>query len=286
MAELSRVYEVEAVWPGSATEATSTAAAAAASNTDMVVAIGGDGMVHHVAQGLVNTETALAIIPAGTTNVVARLLDLPSRQTRAARVVSRTPVIDNIGTVKLTLRRGTTETDHYVVFACGFGLDAEVVQVADADPYRKYRFGSLHYARSAIAVGLKRFPSRRPHLKIDTGNDYEGVAALVQFREVYSYFGKVGLRFNENPPNPMSLLVVENLKRRRIPRIFGSAVAHRNLDNVKGFSVVEHVETIEVESDPPVSVQADGENLGLVDGGTATWQPASLKVVRAPSSSG
>ena len=285
MAELSRVYDVEAMWPGSASESTAVAADAAAAGVHMVVAIGGDGMVHHVAQGLVDTATTLAVIPAGTTNVVARLLDMPSRQTKAAKLVARTPIIDRVGTVKLALRRGTTQTEHHVVFACGFGLDAEVVQVADSDPYRKYRFGSLHYARSAIGVGLKSFPSRRAHLQIDAGEDYEGVAALIQFREVYSFFGKVGLRFNDNRPDPMSLLVVETLKRRRVPRIFLSAVTHRDLDNVTGFSVVESLDRIEVDADPPVAVQADGENLGLVDGGTATWEPSSLKVVRGSNSS-
>ncbi len=55
----------------SGTHATQTAHQAASEKYDAVFAIGGDGTVGQVASGLVNTETALAVLPAGTTNVWA-----------------------------------------------------------------------------------------------------------------------------------------------------------------------------------------------------------------------
>ncbi|HCB02006.1 MAG TPA: hypothetical protein DEP19_06450 [Anaerolineae bacterium] len=55
----------------SGTHAIQTAHQAAQENYDAVFAIGGDGTVGQVASGLVNTETALAVLPAGTTNVWA-----------------------------------------------------------------------------------------------------------------------------------------------------------------------------------------------------------------------
>ncbi len=287
MAELSRVYDVEAMWPGSATEATQDARSAAESGADIVVATGGDGMVHHVAQGLIGTDAAMAIIPAGTTNVVARLLGIPARQTRAARFIARSPNIEKVSTVELELHRGTTTTSHHVIFACGFGIDAEVVQVADADPYRKYRFGSLHYARSAIGVGLRTFPSREPHITFKTeSRTVDVTAALIQFRTIYTYFGKIGLRFRDDGPNPMSALILDRLKRRRIPSVFASALLHRDLAKIPGFDVIDQISEFELTADPAVAVQADGENLGLVDGARGRWIPDSLKVLRAPSSSG
>ena len=89
MAVLSSDHETEAMWPSSATEATEMARSAAADGFDVIVAMGGDGMVHHVAQGVVGTASSLGIVPAGTTNVVARLLGVPSRHAKAARLVSR-----------------------------------------------------------------------------------------------------------------------------------------------------------------------------------------------------
>ncbi|GAB1470525.1 diacylglycerol kinase family lipid kinase [Chloroflexota bacterium] len=55
----------------SGTHAVQTAHQAAQENYDAVFAIGGDGTVGQVASGLVHTETALGVIPAGTVNVWA-----------------------------------------------------------------------------------------------------------------------------------------------------------------------------------------------------------------------
>jgi diacylglycerol kinase family enzyme len=55
----------------SGTHGTYAARQAAAERYDAVFAIGGDGTVGHVTGGLIDTETALAVIPAGSTNVWA-----------------------------------------------------------------------------------------------------------------------------------------------------------------------------------------------------------------------
>ncbi len=55
----------------SGTHATQTAHQAASEKYDAVFAIGGDGTVGQVASGLINSETALGVLPAGTTNVWA-----------------------------------------------------------------------------------------------------------------------------------------------------------------------------------------------------------------------
>jgi len=280
MAELARTHEVEAQWPGSATEATEVARTAVADGAKVVVAMGGDGMVHHVAQALVGSDAALGIIPAGTTNVVARLFAIPARPARAAKLIGRDPEPTSMGTARMTLRRGATETAHHALFACGFGLDAEVVRVADSDPYRKYRFGSLHYARSAFSVGFRSYPSVRPHVDFRAeGHEARGTTALVQFRDVYTYFGKIALRFGDDRPEPMSALILDRLKRRRIPTIFFSALGHRDLDKIDGFALWPNIKHLELEADPEVPAQADGESLGLVDGGSVEWAPDSIRVI-------
>lgn len=283
MAALAANHEVEALWPGSAADATAASIQAVADDASIVVAMGGDGMVHHVAQGLIGTDTALGVIPTGTTNVVARLFDIPAKHTKAVKLIGEDPLRRRIGTAQLTLDRGATETVHNAVFACGLGLDAEVVRVADEDPYRKYHFGSLHYGRSALGVGFKRFPSVKPHVTFTT-HDREamGTTALVQFREVYTYFGKIALRFNDDPPDPMSVLVLDRLRRRRIPRIFFGALFHRDLDAIPGFDVWRDLEQLSFRADPPVAAQADGEGLGLADGGTVEWAPDSLALIVGP----
>lgn len=280
MAHLAARHEVDALWPGSAADATAAAVQAVEEGATTVVAMGGDGMVHHVAQGLIGSDTALGIIPTGTTNVVARLFEIPTRPGKAVRLITTGPKPTSIGTVRLTLERRDTSTIHNAIFACGLGLDAEVVRLADADPYRKYRFGSLHYARSALGVGLRGFPSVRPHVTVTAG-DEEAMAtsALVQFREVYTYFGKIPLRLDDTPPADMSVLIMDRLKRRRIPKILFSVLTRRDLDRLSGFAVWTGLKSLSFEADPPVAVQADGEGLGLADGGLIEWIPDSLRII-------
>lgn len=284
MAELASSHEAEALWPGSATEATAAAIQAVEDGASTVVAMGGDGMVHHVAQGLIGTEAALGIVPTGTTNVVARLFQIPSKHTKAARLIARRPEPIRAGTARMTLDRGDTETVHNAVFACGLGLDAEVVRIADQDPYRKYRFGSLHYARSALGVGFRSYASVKPHVTFTAGeHEMLGTTALIQFRDIYTYFGRIALRINDDEPDPMSVLVLERLKRRRIPSIFFSALMHRDLGSIAGFEIWPNRKSLDFEAHPPVPAQADGEGLGLVDGGTIEWEPDSLLLLSGAS---
>lgn len=281
MAILSKSNDqVDAEWPPTVAATTEAAAAAAQSGAAVVVAMGGDGMVHHVSQGLVGTDTALGVIPVGTTNVVARLLGIPKRVSRAARIIAGARGHRLLGTTRLTLGRGATETVHHALFACGFGMDAMVVDRANADPYRKYRFGSLHYARTAVGVGLLKFPSVRPHLEVRAGSRRARASSVqVQFREIYTYFGLVPLKISPDPPSPMTLLVLERLRRRRIPQIAYSLLARRPLDDLPEIEVWEGVDSLALEAEPPVAAQADGESLGLVDSATVEWVPDSLRVI-------
>ena len=64
-------WSIEIAETLSGTHATQTAHQAAAEKYDAVFAIGGDGTVGQVASGLLDSDTALAVLPAGTTNVWA-----------------------------------------------------------------------------------------------------------------------------------------------------------------------------------------------------------------------
>jgi len=90
---------------------------AAKSGADIVCAVGGDGSVHEAAAGLIGTETALAIIPAGSGNGLARHLRIPMDAESA---------IDLINDPKFEAIDTATANGKPFVAACGFGMDARV----------------------------------------------------------------------------------------------------------------------------------------------------------------
>ncbi len=281
MAILNQHFEVDAVWPGSGPASSEAAREAVAAGAAVVIAMGGDGMVHHVAQGLIGTEVALGLIPVGTTNVISRILHIPSNPSKAARLVvdNRDPV--PIGTVELKLTRGTVVSTHHSLFACGLGLDADVVVEADKDPYKKYRFGSLHYATTAFRIALSSFPKKAADIQVMSEDRTADVSAvLLQFRDVYTYFGKLALAISKNKPDPITALLVEGVKRRRVPTIAARVFTRRDLGELREMEAWESVNQLSAVAAKPVAAQADGESLGMVDRADARWVPDSIRVVQ------
>lgn len=117
--------------------------AKAASNTavDVVSAIGGDGTVNEIARAIVHTNTALAIIPAGSGNGLARHLHIPMDPRGAIQVLNEC----NIHPMDYGLI-----DDHPFFCTCGMGFDAFISQKFAAAGRR----GPLTYIENVLANGL------------------------------------------------------------------------------------------------------------------------------------
>ena len=117
--------------------------AKAASNTavDIVCAIGGDGTVNETARAIVHTNTALAIIPAGSGNGLARHLHIPMDPRGAIQVLNEC----NIHPMDYGLI-----DDHPFFCTCGMGFDAFISQKFAAAGRR----GPLTYIENVLANGL------------------------------------------------------------------------------------------------------------------------------------
>ena len=73
--------------------------------------------------------------------------------------------------------------------------------------------------------------------------------------------------------------MVERLKRRQVPTVATRVLARRDLDAVDGFELWEGVDRLSAVADPPISSQADGESLGMIDAAEIEWMPDTLRIV-------
>ncbi|HEX7071551.1 MAG TPA: YegS/Rv2252/BmrU family lipid kinase, partial [Rhodothermales bacterium] len=136
------------------------AARSEASNADVVVAVGGDGTVHHVGKGVVESggPTALAVIPAGTGNDFARAVGMKRGVDRAINTLLHGAVVScDYGRIGGTAADGTFST--IFLNAVGIGFDA---YVAARRLKRKPLPGVLGYALSAVRElpGWEPVPAR------------------------------------------------------------------------------------------------------------------------------
>lgn len=105
---------------------------------DLLFAWGGDGTVQRCVDAVAGRDVALAVIPAGTSNLLATALGIPDDLEDAVAV--------GLHGARRTLDTGRANGEHFAVVA-GAGLDALLVRDADSD--LKSRLGRAAYLLSA-----------------------------------------------------------------------------------------------------------------------------------------
>ncbi|MBR6456308.1 MAG: diacylglycerol kinase family lipid kinase [Prevotella sp.] len=121
------------------------AAEAQREGVDIVVAIGGDGTVNEVARAIVDSKTALGIVPCGSGNGLARHLMLPMNAKKAIEIINRCEIHElDYGIIN----------GHPFFCTCGMGFDAFVSQkFAEAG-----KRGPITYVENVLREGLKYKP--------------------------------------------------------------------------------------------------------------------------------
>jgi diacylglycerol kinase family enzyme len=142
---------------------------AIADRVDVVLAAGGDGTVRAVAEALRGTDVAVALLPAGTGNLLARNLDmiLTHLADSVDLAFGGTERRIDMGVIELDRPDGSTEEHAFLVMA-GFGLDAKMI--ANARPELKKRVGWLAYV-DAIARALRDTDRVRMRVRVDGGEE-------------------------------------------------------------------------------------------------------------------
>ena len=115
---------------------------------ELVVVWGGDGMVQRCVDTLAGSGVPVAIIPAGTANLLAHNLGIPEDLAEAVRI--------GFHGTRRQLDLGKLNGEHFAVMA-GVGFDADMI--ADADRDAKNRLGRLAYVKAGFRhIGTEATP--------------------------------------------------------------------------------------------------------------------------------
>jgi len=158
--------------------AATRAALAEATVPPIVVAVGGDGTVREAAEALIGSEVPLAIIPAGTGNVLAGAIGIRGVRSGLDAIRHGRPRTIDLGRARWTPVDGEATT-HERIFAvaCGMGLDARIMAAAEHEWKRRMRFGA--YVGAAVREVL-RLETARFRIEADGETiELEGYVAMV-----------------------------------------------------------------------------------------------------------
>lgn len=144
----SAEWQVEAEATKSAEHTMELAKQAATEKKDAVFAVGGDGTIGNVVNGLIGSETALGVLPAGTANVWSIELGLPPfALTRPWVLRKNASVLARSPTHRVDV--GLCNQIAFMMWA-GIGLDAMAIQALEPRIRLDKFFAMPEYAASAI----------------------------------------------------------------------------------------------------------------------------------------
>lgn len=224
--------------------------AAGKESWDAVFVLGGDGAVMEVVGAMAHTGIPIGVLPGGTGNLVAGVLGIPLGIGKAVREL--------LSGEQCTYDLGKLPDGRYFTFAAGVGADVAMVEKT---PFgRKRALGMLSYAITATRAAFGRDPV---HVTIDVdGKRVEAKAILAMVANAGAILGG---RFSLGPDvkpddGELDLCVFMPERTRDVFKLLWRLLRrdfrpHPMMTFARGR--VFHIST-----DPPVSIQADGDIVG------------------------
>lgn len=234
---------------------------------DLVMVGGGDGTVRAVSSQLASTEMPIALIPAGTGNLLARNLSIPLDTDAAIRLAlhGRLKAIDM---VTCTFDEGE---ERFVVMA-GMGLDAQIMESTDSGLKKVIRSGAY-----AVAAVQNAVPA--PFTATITLDD----APPVRRKMVMALMGNVGtitagmtLFPRATPTDGMvDLLLASPGKVVDWARLGAQIITGQEME---GFTLTR-AKRVLIETDRPIPFELDGDTAGSTRTLRAEVDQGALRVV-------
>jgi len=254
--------DVEVVETNRRGHATRFAHDAARRGIDVVIGYGGDGTLNEVATGIAGSETALGVLPGGSTNVFARTLGLPNDPVVAAdRLALGIEAVDvrRIGLGRVNGR--------FFCFHTGIGYDAAVVKAVERHASLKRWLGHPLFISAALNTWARGYDRHTPHFRLRTDGDRtidDGYFSIVLNTNPYTYLGNRPLDLSPAATLDNPFVVVTFRTMRVLPILRGLGAALRGGGVRESAHVIEwrDVHHMVVEHEQPFPYQLDGDYLG------------------------
>ena len=219
---------------------------AALEGAEAVVAVGGDGTMNEVANGLAGSASRLAFVPHGTGNVFAREFLLPE---------SAEGCLDLLSSGKTISVRMAKANERYFVLLASAGFDAEVVE--RMHPRQKNLLGIAAYVLS----GARHLLRSQPTLWLEFPGRERVEAQAVIVARGKKYGGNVTIAPGGDISGE-SFQVIALLRKGRWSIVKFALDAHRGKHTSSRHVLVRESPSLFVRCPIPSACQVDGEYLG------------------------
>jgi YegS/Rv2252/BmrU family lipid kinase len=259
-----------------ATDATTFAREAATLDKGTVLVVGGDGTINEVVNGLVGSEVAVGLLPAGTGNVWAMEMRLPiPGPIRWHTLVDATKSLVEGEVRPIDLGR---VNDRYFLLWGGVGLDAQVTHRMEPRTRTAKKLGALAYGITAFLVA-KDFRGTRTRVVADGQKiRTRSMLIIISNAQLYARIARVASRaclddglldvcVFKGSGLPMTLLHVIHI------------LTERHLQDPRVAYIQARRVTIETRR--PMLVQVDGDTIGTTP---VTFEavPRALRIIVPP----
>lgn len=272
-------WQVDAVETQSGDHTVELAKQAAAEKKDAVFAVGGDGTIGNVVNGLIGSQTALGVLPAGTANVWSIELGLytfswtqPWALRRSASILANAPCH--------SVDVGLCNQIYFMMWA-GIGLDALTIQSMEPRIRLDKFFAFPEYAAKTI-LNAAQWSGLKLRLWTDE-QEVEGHFILAVATNIRHYMGGLS---NLSPDAYIDdgLLDLWLFKGSNLGDALRHAYdlwsgGHVNSDAAQRITF----KNLRVEADAPYWIQTDGEARGSAQIAEISVQTHALKLLMPPA---
>lgn len=247
----TRGFDVQLLLTEKSLHAVDLARAALTKNPHLIIAAGGDGTTNEVINGIAGSQTPLAILPMGTTNVLAKELSIPENIHSALEsAITKTPQKVSLGKIEID---HPFPVSRYFCLMAGIGYDGKAVH--DVNLKIKNISGKTAY----ILSGLKNFLTYTPdelNLTVD-GIQHSGYSAIICNSSRYGGHLKIAPDADIREPF-LYTCIFKGKKRTDLLRY---VLGIMRGDHIKSPDVV-YLKSSEIEVKSNAYIQIDGDYIG------------------------